>query len=212
MKHFTGRIVSATPAYSTYEPGAAILLSVSGEAKFFTDGPQTDPWQTWWEAFDEKGSRIGFDARNHFIAFWTREDAAVDTFMLNCGRAPSSSFNLRLKLSGKVAPWPGMPLYFIDDVYIPIHVAGSTVTPPPVPIPPPTPLPAPAPVPAPTPPPVLITPEPPPPYVPPTPTPAPTPTPVTVSAGPEFEWKWALLLIPLALALLWEPGKKAKKK
>lgn len=155
---FRGRIIEATPVYALHEPGSAIQIRCRGEVSYTKDFIQTDPWQTWWEAFDEIGKRIGFDARNHTIGFWTKEDYADDEFTLYCGKAPSSSFNLRLKLSGKVQALTGS-LYFIDDLYIPIRVAGSTVDPLPAPpdLPPldddvkPGPAPPPEPTPDPTP-------------------------------------------------------------
>jgi len=206
---FRGSITQADSLYSQYEPGSGIRLQVAGEVKYYPDGiPASGFWETLWEAFDEAGKRIGYDSRKHSIAPWTKVDTGFDNFTLGCGLAPSSSFNLRLKLSAR-RPTIYMPIIgagpysFVADVYVPIPVIGSTVTPPPVPTPPPTTLPGPAPKPQPTPKPIA-----PAPIVTPTPTP---PTPPLIPGLPEIKTEWLVpVLIAGAALLLLVPAKKGK--
>lgn len=213
---FRGSITQAVSLYSQYEPRSAIRLQVAGEVKFYPDGaPSSGFWETLWEAFDENGKLLGRDSRKHSIAFWSKVDTAFDNFILPCGAAPGSSFNLRLKLSARRAaaflPVVGLGIYnFVADTYIPIRVTGSTVTPAPIPYPVPTPYPAPAPKPEPTPKPIAPAPiGPGPGYPEPVPVPTPTPAPGDGLLGAGSKWLVPGLMIGAAVLLL-VPGKKAK--
>lgn len=194
---FTGTIAKASPLYGTYEPGAALLIAVEGEAIRHIDPPVLADWETLWEAFNESGQRIGHLGFYHTTAPWnTTRDVAYDGFTFICGAAPEASFNARIKLSARHALGGiGFGVYtFLADKYVAIHVMGSVVTPSPIPTPTPTPLPSPSPAPEPTPP----------------PSPTPTPTPGG-GIGDLFAgmptWGW-IALAGVAILLLMPRGKK----
>jgi len=80
-------------------------------------------------------------------------DTATDNFTLYCGQAPAYSQNYRVRLQARFQLIPLPTFTFIDDVYVPVIVAQSQVSPTPIPTTvsePGTPEPAPKPTPVPT--------------------------------------------------------------
>ena len=210
---FTGQILEARPLLSLYEPTSLMQIKVKGKVTFDSGAPYV-VWYTGWVAYDEQGNKLGADTRSHSIAPWTKVDTATDEFILSCGKAPDNSFNMRIRLRAApgTLPWTDSGWSFVADVYVPINVARSIVTPSPIPTTPSIPgLPSVVPP---------LTESPAPNVSPMTPTITPityvtptevTPTPaVTPTAAAAFDWKWVLIggVVLLAITMMPSGAKK----
>jgi len=181
--------ITAEPLNPIYEPGELAAVRVHGDVTFYS-GAITLSWETRYQVENQNHELLYQIASFHSIAPWTAVDYAKEAGNLKCGKVLQSQ-NVRVILSARCPAYTGL-WHYVADIWVPINVRASAVTPSPVPDNPWQSFPAPEPQPTPR-----------------APVPIPAPSPAPPKEDEEEEPPWGLLALA-GIALIALPRRKSK--